>query len=196
MNEELFNLFSAIGIGLTFIASVGAIIVSIISLRQTTKATKHTGYLNTISTTRYKWSTSIREQASMYFTQITRLCGDQESNVIEIYNELVHYHFAISLLLFENDKKLQDKLDRIKELAWNIVCNNQIIDMCYEKYVNHPDVTQEYIESQNIVIEARQKIYESKCSIVNDYQNEVFKDIRALVELEWRKQQNEASQIK
>ena len=114
MNEELFNLFSAIGIGLTFIASVGAIIVSIISLRQTNKATKHTGYLNTISATRYKWSTSIREQASMYFTQITRLCGDQESNVIEIYNELVHYHFAISLLLFENDKKLQDKLDRIK----------------------------------------------------------------------------------
>lgn len=196
MNEELFNLFSAIGIGLTFIASVGAIIVSIISLQQTNKATKHTGYLNTISTTRYKWSTSIREQASMYFTQITRLCGDQEGNVIEIYNELVHYHFAISLLLFENDKKLQDKLDRIKELAWNIVCNNQIIDMCYEKYVNHPDVTQEYIESQTIVIEARQKIYESKCSIVNDYQNEVFKDIRALVELEWRKQQNEASQIK
>ena len=43
MNEELFNLFSAIGIGLTFIASVGAIIVSIISLRQTNKATKHTG---------------------------------------------------------------------------------------------------------------------------------------------------------
>ena len=70
MNDELFNLFSAIGIGLTFIASVGAIIVSIISLRQTNKATKHTGYLNTISTTRYKWSTSIREQASMYFTQI------------------------------------------------------------------------------------------------------------------------------
>ncbi len=196
MNEEMFNLFSAIGIGLTFIASVGAIIVSIISLRQTNKATKHTGYLNTISTTRYKWSTSIREQASMYFTQITRLCGDQESNVIEIYNELVHYHFAISLLLFENDKKLQDKLDRIKELAWNIVCNNQIIDMCYKKYVNHTDVPQEYIESQNIVVEARQKIYESKCSIVNDYQNEVFKDIRALVELEWRKQQSEASQIK
>ena len=196
MNEELFNLFSAIGIGLTFIASVGAIIVSIISLRQTNKTTKHTGYLNTISATRYKWSTSIREQASMYFTQITRLCGDHESNVIEIYNELVHYHFAISLLLFENDKKLQDKLDRIKELAWNIVCNNQIIDMCYEKYVNHTDVTQEYIESQNIVVEARQKIYESKCSIVNDYQNEVFKDIRALVELEWRKQQSEANQIK
>lgn len=196
MNEELFNLFSAIGIGLTFIASVGAIIVSIISLRQTNKATKHTGYLNTISTTRYKWSTSIREQASMYFTQITRLCGDQESNVIEIYNELVHYHFAISLLLFENDKKLQDKLDRVKELAWNIVCNNQIIDMFYEKYVNQPDVAKEYIEGQNIVIEARQKIYESKCSIVNDYQNEIFKDIRALVELEWRKQQNEASQIK
>lgn len=196
MNEELFNLFSAIGIGLTFIASVGAIIVSIISLRQTNKATKHTGYLNTISTTRYKWSTSIREQASMYFTQITRLCGDQESNVIEIYNELVHYHFAISLLLFENDKKLQDKLDRVKELAWNIVCNNQIIDMFYEKYVNQPDVEKEYIEGQHIVIEARQKIYESKCSIVNDYQNEIFKDIRALVELEWRKQQSEASQIK
>ena len=68
--------------------------------------------------------------------------------------------------------------------------------MCYERYVYHTDVTQEYIESQNIVVEARQKIYESKCSIVNDYQNEVFKDIRALVELEWRKQQSEASQIK
>lgn len=192
MNEELFNLFSAIGIGLTFIASVGAIIVSIISLRQTNKATKHTGYLNTISTTRYKWSTAIREQASMYFTQITRLCGDQETNVIEVYNELVHYHFAISLLLFENDKELQSKLDTVKELAWNIVCNNQIIDM----YYNQPNMTKEYIESLDIVIKARRKIYECKCSIINDYQNEIFKDIRALVELEWRKQQDEAMQIK
>lgn len=192
MNEELFNLFSAIGIGLTFIASVGAIIVSIISLRQTNKATKHTGYLNTISTTRYKWSTAIREQASMYFTQITRLCGNQETNVIEVYNELVHYHFAISLLLFENDKELQSKLDTVKELAWNIVCNNQIIDM----YYNQPNMTKEYIESLDIVIKARRKIYECKCSIINDYQNEIFKDIRALVELEWRKQQDEAMQIK
>ncbi len=196
MNEELFNLFYAIGIGLTFIASVGTIIVSIISLQQTSKATKHTGYLNTISTTRYKWSTAIREQASMYFTQITRLCAEQESNVVEIYNELVHYHFAISLLLFENDKNLQDKLDRVKKLAWDIVYNNQIIDSYYEKYDDHPETTKEYIESQKIVIEARQKIYETKCSIVNNYQNEIFEDIRALVELEWRKQQNEASQIK
>lgn len=196
MNEEMFNLFSAIGIGLTFLASVAAIIVSIISLQQTNKATKHTGYLNTISMTRYKWSTSIREQASMYFTQITRLCGDQESNVIEIYNELVHYHFAISILLFENNKSLQEKLDIVKKLAWDIVCNNQIIDSFYAKYSDQPDVTKEYIESEKIVMEARQKIYESKCSILNNYQNEIFKDIRTLVELEWRKQQNEASRIK
>ncbi|MBP3580974.1 MAG: hypothetical protein J6K12_06995 [Clostridia bacterium] len=196
MNEELFNLFYAIGIGLTFMASVGTIIVSIISLQQTSKSTKHIGYLNTISTTRYKWSTSIREQASMYFTQIARLCAEQESNVVEIYNELVHYHFAISLLLFENDKNLQDKLDRVKELAWDIVYNNQIIDSYYEKYDDRPEITKEYIESQQIVIEARQKIYKTKCSIVNNYQNEIFEDIRALVELEWRKQQDEANKIK
>lgn len=33
MSNEVFNIFSAIGIGLTFLASIAAVIVSIISLR-------------------------------------------------------------------------------------------------------------------------------------------------------------------
>ena len=33
MSDEVFNIFSAIGIGLTFLASIAAVIVSVISLR-------------------------------------------------------------------------------------------------------------------------------------------------------------------
>ena len=37
MSDEIFNMFSAVGIGLTFLASMAAVIVSIISLRCSNK---------------------------------------------------------------------------------------------------------------------------------------------------------------
>lgn len=69
MSSEVFNIFSAIGIVLTFLASIAAVIVSIISLRYSNKAEKRSGYLNTITASRNKWSNSLRDSSSLYFTQ-------------------------------------------------------------------------------------------------------------------------------
>ena len=46
MPDEVFNIVSAIGIGLTFLASIAAVIVSIISLRYSNKVAKRSGYLS------------------------------------------------------------------------------------------------------------------------------------------------------
>lgn len=49
MSNEILNIFSAIGIGLAFLASIATVIVSIISLRCSNKAAKWSGYLSTIT---------------------------------------------------------------------------------------------------------------------------------------------------
>lgn len=46
-----------------------------------------------------------------------------------------------------------------------------------------------------MVVKARQKIYDLRCSILNDYQGRIFNGIRYLLECEWRKQQYEATDM-
>ena len=96
MTEELFRVYSVIGILLTFLSSLAAVIVSTATIRATRKMTKQTNYQNTISASRAKWQSDLREAASKYFTQIARLCGGQENNMAEIYNELALCHFTIT----------------------------------------------------------------------------------------------------
>ncbi len=87
MTEKLYYLCSAIGILLTFIASMAALIVSIISINSSKQTAKHTNYQNIISTGRAKWQSDLRDCASKYFTQIARLCGNQEKDVTNIFNK-------------------------------------------------------------------------------------------------------------
>ncbi len=195
MSDEVFNIFSAIGIGLTFLASIAAVIVSVISLRYSNKVAKRTGYLSTITASREKWSNSLRENASLYFTQIARICNGQEDNLEEIYNELTHYHFAIVLLLFEKNKEIHNNMSAIRSKAFEIVDLNNMIKQQYNKLTDSANITAAHIESQGVVIQARQKIYDLRCSILSDYQEKVFDGIRVLIETEWRKQQYEATDM-
>lgn len=195
MSDEVFNIFSTIGIGLTFLASIAAVIVSVISLRYSNKVAKRTGYLSTITAGREKWSNSLRENASMYFTQIARICNGQEDNLEEIYNELTHYHFAIVLLLFEKNKEIHNNMSAIRSKAFEIVDLNNMIKQQYNKLTDSTNITASHIESQGVVIQARQKIYDLRCSILSDYQEKVFDGIRVLIETEWRKQQYEATDM-
>lgn len=133
MPNEVFNIFSTIGIGLTFLASIAAVIVSIISLRYSNKATKRSGYLSTITASRDKWSNSLRESSSLYFTQIARICSGQENNLEEIYNELTRYHFAIVLLLFEQHKEIHNNMSAVRNKAFEIVEQSKIINKQYMK---------------------------------------------------------------
>lgn len=86
MTEQVFNIFSAVGIFLTFLAAMASVFVSIISLRDSSKAAKRADYISSITAGRDKWSYSLRENASLYFTQISRLCKGKEKNIDEIYS--------------------------------------------------------------------------------------------------------------
>lgn len=195
MSNEAFNIFSVVGIGLTFFTSIAAVVVSILSLKCSNKVAKRSGYLSTITASRDKWSNSLRENSSLYFTQIARLCSGQENNLEEIYNELTHYHFAIILLLFKQDKEIHDNMSAVRSKAFEIVGQNNIINQQYKKFQKSPNITDTYIESQDMVIRARQKIYDLRFSILNDYQGRIFDGIRNLLECEWRKQQYEATDM-
>ena len=195
MSNELFNIFSAIGIGLTFLASIAAVIVSIISLRYSNKVAKRSGNLGTITASRDKWSNSLRESSSLYFTQIARICSGQEDNLEEIYNELTRYHFAIVLLLFEQDEEIHNNMSVVRSKVFEIVDQSNIINQQYKKLKESPNATETYIESQEVVVKARQKMYDLRCSILNDYQGRIFNGIRNLLEREWRKQQYEATDM-
>lgn len=195
MSNEVFNIFSAIGIGLTFLASIAAVIVSMVSLRCSNKVAKRSGYLSTITASRDKWSNSLRESASLYFTQIARICSGQEDDLEEINNELTRYHFSIALLLFEQDEEIHNNMSVVRNKAFEIVDQSNIINQQYKKLKESPNATEAYIESQEVVVKARQQIYDLRCSILNDYQWRLFNGIRNLLEREWRKQQYEATDM-
>lgn len=195
MSNEVFNIFSAIGIGLTFLASIAAVIVSTVSLRCSNKVAKRSGYLSTITASRDKWSNSLRESSSLYFTQIARICNGQEDDLEEINNELTRYHFSIVLLLFEQDEEIHNNMNVVRSKAFEIVDQSNIINQQYKKRKEFPNATEAYIESQEAVVKARQKIFDLRCSILNDYQWRIFNGIRNLLECEWRKQQYEATDM-
>lgn len=131
MTEELYYLCSAIGILLTFLASITAVIISIISMKAARQTAKQTNYQNIISTARAKWQSDLRENASKYFTQIARLCGNQEKDVTDIFNKLTLYHFSIVLLIFKQDEQLHNEMSAIRNKAFRIVDFYNIISNEY-----------------------------------------------------------------
>lgn len=196
MSDELFNLFSAIGIGLTFLASVAAVIVSIASLKSSNKVAKRAGYLNTITPSRDKWSYALRESSSLYFTHVARICSGQEDNLVEIYNELTRYHFSIILLLFAQDKEIQENMITVRRKAHEIIVQNNIIVQRYTQVKDKGALgITEDVESDKVVIQARQEIADLRYSIIEDYQVRILDGIRTLLEKEWRKQQYEATDM-
>lgn len=195
MTERLYYLCSAIGILLTFFASIAALIVSIISMNSSKQTAKHTNYQNIISTGRAKWQYDLRECASKYFTQITRLCGNQEKDVTEIFNKLTLYHFAIVLLIFKQDRELHDEMSAIREKAFRIVdLSNMISDEYLKKGYNIDNPILE-IENNEMIISARRDIRQLRKSILNDHQHKVFNEIQILIEREWVKQKYEATDM-
>ena len=195
MSDEAFNVYAAIGIGLTFVAAIASIIISIVSMRSSSRDAKRSGYLGTITASRDKWSNLLRENASLYFTQIARLCGGQENNLIEVFNELTRYHFAICLLIFKQDESLQNSLSAIRNKAFQLIDLNSVILSRYKDEVKALNRTDPNIESDNVIIQARKSMYDLRTSILNEYQPLAFEGIRELIEKEWRKQQYEATKM-
>lgn len=186
--------FSAIGMVLTFLASMSATIVSIVSLKYSNKTSKRTGYLNTVTASREKWISSIRENASIYFTQISRICNCKEENSEEIYNELVRYHYAIILHLYKQDKKTHNSMSAIKSSALAIVNASNTILSQYQKYkyiLSEEDRT-ETVEKIEEVIEARKTIKYYRNLILDLELHEAFYNITNIIARERRKQEQEA----
>lgn len=195
MTDELFRLYAAIGILLTFLTSLAAVVVSVVSVRVTRKMTKQTNYQNIISTSRAKWQSDLREAAAKYFTQIARLIGGQEKNVAEIYNELTLCHFAIVLLIFKQDEFLHNEMSAIRNKAHKIIDYFGIINNQYRQANRDPEVLFPEVENLDVVISARRNIYDLRNSIIEEHQHKVFDEIRVLIEKEWRKQQYEATEM-
>lgn len=193
MTTENLNIFYAIGIVLTFISSIITTIVSIISLKSSNKKSEQSLYSSTITSSRGKWTTSMRDNASLYFTQITRICSEQEDNPLEIYNELTRYHFSILMLLSDEDKKLHDNMSAIRSKAFEIVHQNSIIEQQYNIYGNTCAAAQ--IEKHTTVINARNEIKNLRWSILKEYQSKVFEEICFLIQREWERQKYEATNM-
>ena len=192
MTDEIFNIFAAIGIGLTFIASLSAVIVSIVSMRSAKSNVEYVGYLNMITAFREKWQIAMRESASNYFTQVTRICAEQESDLSAILNELNKYHFEIVLLIFKQDKQLHDNMSAIRKKSSEIVEQHNIVIRRYEEMIKeNPQIKIDTIEEiDGIIKSARKNISDLKSSI-DEYKNLVFNEIRKLIEIEWNKQKKE-----
>lgn len=180
--------FSAIGMVLTFLASMSATLVSIKSLKCSNKTAKRTGYLNTITASRKKMISALRENASMYFTQISRICNCQEENLDEIYNELTRYHYAVILLFNKHDKKTHDRMDYVRSYALDIVEANKKISTIYK---NNFDLFPEEIEELEEIKEARNIIRRRRNSIYYE-QSEIFPSITNIILRERNKQEQEA----
>ena len=192
MTDEIFNIFAAIGIGLTFIASLSAVIVSIVSMRSAKSNAEYVGYLNMITAFREKWQIAMRESASNYFAQVTRICAEQESDLSAILNELNKYHFEIVLLIFKQDKQLHDNMSAIRKKSSEIVEQHNIVTRRYEEIIKeNPQIRIDTIEEiDGIIKSARKNISDLKSSI-DEYKNLVFNEIRKLIEIEWNKQKKE-----
>ena len=99
------------------------------------------------------------------------------------------------MLLFEQDEEIHNNMSVVRSKAFEIVDQSNIINQQYKKLKESPNATETYIESQEVVVKARQKMYDLRCSILNDYQGRIFNGIRNLLEREWRKQQYEATDM-
>lgn len=192
MTNEVFNIFASVGIGLTFLASLTAIIVSVISLKSSKAIARQSGYLNTITVARERWQSIMREKSSMYYTQISRICSGHEDNLHNIHNELIMYHYSITLLLFEKDKPIIEHMDVIKEQSLEIIkLYDQIKQRC-EELGNQPGID---TEKDCSVLQARQEIAVRKNKILTIDFTHVSNEISRLLEAEWRKQQDEATRM-
>ena len=181
MTDQQFNIFSTIGIFLTFLTALASVIVSIITLNDSSKAAKRSDYISSITTGRDKWSYSLRENASLYFTQIARMCKGQEENREAIYNELTRYHFSILLLLSPShqlDVEIHNHMSAIRSKALQIV-------KLHKKIRDKSDKSNEL----------KKTIQELKDSILNDHQENVYDGICFLIEREWNRQKYEATEM-
>jgi len=97
--------------------------------------------------------------------------------------------------LFEQDEEIHNNMSTVRSKAFEIVDQSNIINQQYMKMKDNPNITKTHIENQELVIKARQKIHDLRCSISNDYQGRIFGGIRILLEREWRKQQYEATDM-
>lgn len=83
----------------------------------------------------------------------------------------------------------------VRSKAAEIVRQDNIIKAEYKKNEGFLSHNKDDIESQELVIKARQIIHDLRGAIMYEYQNNIFNCITALLESEWEKQKYEAENI-
>ena len=153
-----------------------AAIISFKSMKDSKLAAKQSALNSTVTASRDKWSYALRENVSLYFTQIARLCNGQETDLQAIYNELTRYHFSIVFLLssqHDDDVRIHDCMSAIRSKAL------EIVEISKSKSLS-PEVAQKSIENLRL-------------SIWKEYGDEVFNGITFLIDREWERQKHEAT---
>ena len=196
--NNLSDLITAVGIGLTFLASISAVIVSAVSMKQNKELSERTmaqnkeladssselakttaertAYLSSISTARERWGYRLRESASHYFAQLECICRASGEELEAAYQEFSRRHYAISLLLFERDEMPLALLDSIHGHAQALLALDS--SPCWGE-------------------EEREETFRNwrlhKDAILRESQ-ELLTVLRAYAEGEWRKQKYETTE--
>jgi len=191
MNEgvSLFtsDIITAVGIGLTFLASSAAVVVSVLSLRQNKKLSdssselakttaERTAYLTSISSARERWGYRLRESASHYFAQLECICRASGEELEAAYQEFSRRHYAISLLFFERDETPLALLDSIHGHAQALLALDS--SPCWGDEEREETFRNWRLHKDAILRES----------------GELLTVLRAYAEGEWRKQQYETTE--
>ena len=145
------------------LVSILSLTISVIALIYSDKTARRSAYLSIIPPARDKWQYEVREKAVSYFAEISLFLDEEGSALESAYKELIKKHFALVVLFFHQDKYVIDRMNSIRALALNLV---QV----------DPD-------NKSSAKQAKEKITE--------LQQELFDEILAMLEDEWRKQQYE-----
>lgn len=170
---------------LSAFASVIAVVVSIVALGRSYRASHRAAYLETITTSRERWQVSLRTSSAQYFSQLMRICSPYEQNDYEAFTLLTQYHHEIRLHLFRIDDALIAMLDKTLEHA------SEILQV--RAKLSELEKLPESANKKHDIAQLQSKLdYRIRCVLACE-KPKLVQYIAWLIEIEWRKQQEEST---
>ncbi len=165
---------------LTVIVAFTTVIVSVLALSRSYKASQRTAYLEKITTSRERWQISLRESSAKYFAQLLRVCSPHEENFYEAFIQLAQYHYEMRLHFFKCDGSTIARMEEILDYASKIVqVRAKLADL---GKLSKDDITQLQCQLDSSI----------RC-VMECKKPELVQDIAWYIEIEWRKQMEEST---
>ena len=177
MEENVYYIFAAIGIVLTFMLSLTATVVSIVSVKKQDRNQKmiaqQSKYLETITPARERWQYAMRESGAKYLEQIARICYE-DTNFEEIFANLNRYHNEVILISWYCDSlhnRMNDNLDS----------SSKIVELSHDFNKNKAEIERlrsQIKESQVIIKSELQKMIKEQWYIQKHDADEMWEEKR------------------